>query len=128
LFTDDHWSGPEPWGQWTRDAQAALLFVVDAPRDLSVAISIKPLLSATAPKQTVWVDANQCRVSGVDFDLAHGSGSQTVSGTIPASCIDADGTIILRVHTDRVRSPKEIGINGDARQLGVAVGRVLIRE
>ena len=74
LFTDNNWAGAEDWGQWTRAMQAALSFSVGAPRDLVVALSIGSLLSATAPKQSVWVEANQCRVVGFDFVLAHGPG------------------------------------------------------
>jgi hypothetical protein len=128
LFTDNNWAKAETWGQWTRATQAALSFSVGHPRDLVVALSVGSLLSATADKQSVWVEANQCRVGGVDFDLAHGTGPQTISGRIPAGCINADGTVILRVNTDRVRSPKEIGINDDERKLGVAVERVQIKQ
>jgi hypothetical protein len=128
LFTDNNWGKAEDWGQWTRATRAALSFSVGAPRDLVVALSIGALLSATAPKQSVWIEANHCRVRGVDFDLAHGSGPQTISGTISAGCINADGTVILRVNTDRVRSPKEIEINDDERKLGVAVERVHIKQ
>ena len=127
-FTDNRWFGPEPGGQWTAANQAALSFVVGAPRDLVVALSIRALLSPKAPKQTVWVEANQCRVGSTEFDLAHGPGPQTVEGTIPASCIDADRKIVLRINTDRVRSPKEIGINEDSRRLGVVVENASIRE
>jgi hypothetical protein len=128
LFADNHWAGPEVWGQWTDATQAGLSFSVGTPRDLVVALSVRPLLSAIAPKQSVWVEANQCRVGGADFDLAHGSGPKTISGDIPAACINADGTVILRVNTDRVRSPKEIGMNDDERKLGVAVERVHIKQ
>ena len=38
------------------------------------------------------------------------------------------GKIVLSINTDRVQSPKDIGINDDSRRLGVAVERVLIRE
>jgi hypothetical protein len=128
LFTDDNWDNAEDWGRWTRATQAALSFSVGTRRDLVVALSVGSLLSATADKQSVWFEANECRVAGVDFDLAHGSGPRTISGSIPADCISADGTIILRVNTDRVRSPKEIGINDDQRKLGVAVERVQIKH
>jgi hypothetical protein len=67
-------------------------------------------------------------VGSIEFDLAHVSGSQTISGAIPANCVDADGKIILRINTDRVRSPMEIGINDDPRQLGIGVEHVVIRE
>ena len=109
-FTDDHWPAPEPGGQWTTATQAALSFSVGGPRDLVIALSVRALLSASAPKQTVWVEANQCRVGGTEFDLAHGPGPQTVEGAIAANCIDADGKIVLHINTDRVRTPKEIGI------------------
>ena len=128
LFTDNNWGKAEDWGQWTRATRAALSFSVGAPRDLVLALSIGPLLSATAPKQSVWVEANQCRVGGVDFGWAHGSGTKTISGTIPAGCIAPDGSVTLRINTDRVRSPKEIGINVDERKLGVAVVRVQIKQ
>jgi hypothetical protein len=128
LFTDNNWANAEDWGQWTRATQAVLSFSVGTPRDLVVALSVGSLLSATADKQSVWVEANQCRVVGVDFNLAHGTGPQTISGSIPASCMGAGGTIALRINTDRVRSPKEIGINDDDRKLGVAVERVYIKQ
>jgi len=128
LFTDDHWDVPESWGEWTGAAQAALSFSVGAPHNIGFELSIRGLLSPRAPKQLVWVEANRCRVGGMEFDLTQGSGSQTISGTIPVDCIDADGYIVLRINTDRMRSPKEIGINDDTRQLGVGVERVVIRE
>ena len=128
LFTDDHWAEPESWGEWTGAAQAALLFSIGAPRELGFVLSIHGLLSATAPKQTMWVEANHCRIGSVEFDLAHRSGPQTVSGAIPANCVDIDGKILLIINTDRVQSPNDIGINDDTRRLGVAVERVLIRE
>ena len=129
LFADDgHWAGPEPWGQWTAAQQATLSFLVGAPRDLGFALTVRGLLSAKAPKQSTWVEANRCRIGGIELDLAHDAEPQTISGVIPASCVDADGRIVLRINTDRLRSPKEIGINDDARKLGVGVERVVIRE
>ncbi len=125
-FTDDHWQKPEPGGQWTKTTQATLSLSVGRPRDLTVVLSIRALLSARAPQQSAWIEANQCRVGGSEFDLAHDA--QTISGVIPTNCIDAHGTIVLRVNTDRVRTPKEIGINTDTRLLGVMVDHVIVRE
>jgi hypothetical protein len=125
LFTDDDWDGEETWGRWTIAKQAALTFAIGAPRALSFEIAVGALLSASAPKQSVWIEANQCRVSGTEFDLMH-SGEQTISGVIPASCIDANGKVELRINTDRVQSPKEIGLNNDLRKLGVSVKRVVL--
>lgn len=127
LFTDDHWVGPESWGQWTGAKQAALWFSVGVPRDLSISLSLRPLLSASAPKQSVWVDANGCRVGAIDFDFAHGSKSQTISGTIPARCV-AGRKVVLNINTDRMRSPKELGINDDVRRLGIGIEKVVVRR
>jgi len=126
-FMDDHWAGPESWGQWTAATRAALLFSVGAPRDLGFELSIRGLLSARAPTQAIWLEANQCRIGGIELDLAHGSGPQTISGAIPSACIDIDGKVVLRINTDRARTPKEIGINKDGRRLGLGVERVVIR-
>ncbi len=128
LFADDNWFEAEPWGQWTNATQAALLFSVRTPHNLGFELSICALLARSAPKQTVWVEANGCRVGSTEFDLAHRSGSQTISGAIQANCVDADGKVILRINTDRARSPMELGINGDTRQLGIGVEHVVIRE
>jgi hypothetical protein len=128
LFTDNNWAKAEDWGRWTRATQSALSFSVDAPRDLVIAVTIGSLLSATSDKQSAWVEANQCRVGGLDFGLMQGTRPQIISGSIPATCIAPDGSVTLRINTDRVRSPKEIGINDDERKLGVAVERVQIKQ
>ena len=84
LFTDNNWAKAEDWGRWTRATQSALSFSVDAPRDLVIAVTIGSLLSATSDKQSAWVEANQCRVGGLDFGLTQGTGPQIISGSIPA--------------------------------------------
>jgi len=109
-------------------SSGGMSFSMGAPREIGFALTVRVLLSAAAPKQSVWIDANRCRVAGLDFDLAQGAGPRVISGTIPADCVDADGTIVLRINTDRVRSPKELGINDDTRRLGVGVENVVIRD
>lgn len=129
LFTDDHWADPEPEGQWTTSASAALSFAISAPRNLDVELSIRPLLSAGVPKQSVWIDANGCRIDHLEFDWGDGgSAFRALTGAIPAGCVDSDGKVALHINTDHARSPKDIGINGDTRPLGVFVQRVVIRE
>jgi hypothetical protein len=128
FFTDDHWAEPEGWGQWTSASQAALSFSIGNPRELGVRMFVRALLSASAPKERFWIEANQCRIGGAEFDLAHTPGRQAVSGIIPASCTGHNGKVILRLHTDRVRSPREIGVNADTRTLGVGIERVIIRD
>ena len=126
-FEDDGWVGPEPWGQWTGAAQAALSFTVWPPRGLGFALLVRGLVSADAPNQSIWLEANQCPIGDLEFDLAHGSGPQIISGTIPTKCIDADGRIVLRINTDRMRGPRALGINDDDRLLGVGVEYLIIR-
>jgi len=121
------WVGPEPWGQWTGAAQAALSFTVWPPRDRGFALLVRGLESAKAPKQSIWLEANHCRIGDLEFDLAHRSESQIISGAIPAKCIDGDGKIVLRINTDRMRGPRALGINDDARSLGVGIGYLIIR-
>jgi hypothetical protein len=127
-FTDAHWSEPESNGRWTNATHAALSFSIDAPRDLDVAISMRPLLSNSAPKLSASVEANRCRVAAIQFDLADNPSRQTISGTIPSRCINADGKVVLHVNTDRAQSPQEIGINNDPRRFGIWVERVTIRQ
>lgn len=128
LFADEQWWGPEPSGRWTAARQAALMFSVGRPRDLDVSISMGGLLSPKASEQSAWLDANGCRIGAYKFDLAANSSPRTVRASIPAACIDADGTIILRISTDRVRRPKDIEDTDDNRLLGVGIERIVLRE
>jgi hypothetical protein len=127
-FADEHWSGPESQGRWTAATQAALMFSVNPPRDLDVSISMGGLLSAKAPEQSVWLDANGCRIGAFKFDLDANSSPRTVRASIPAACIEADGTVILRINTDRILRPKDIEDTDDSRLLGVEIERVVVRE
>ncbi len=74
MFTDEHWAEPEPWGQWTNATQAALAFSLDGPHDLEITLSVLGLVSASAPKQSVWIEANGRQVASFEFDLAHAPG------------------------------------------------------
>lgn len=127
-YVDNHWAGPEPWGRWTNAKQAGLFFsIATPPRNLDFALTVLPLLSAERPKQSIWIDAKQCRVGSFDFDLSHSSAPHVISGTIPAKCINADGKVVLRIGTDSVLAPKDIGMNDDKRTLGVGVGKLVLR-
>ena len=76
-------------------SSGGMSFSMGAPREIGFALTVRVLLSAAAPKQSVWIDANRCRVAGLDFDLAQGAGPRAISGSIPADCVDADGKIVL---------------------------------
>ena len=89
---------------------------------------MRPLLSNSAPKLSASVEANHCRVAAIQFDLADNPSRQTISGTIPSRCINADGKVVLHVNTDRAQSPQEIGINNDPRRFGIWVERVTVRQ
>ena len=78
-------------------------------------------MSAQDPEQSVWIDANECRISTTAFNIRRGVVKQELGGTIPEHCIDSDGTVVLKINTDRLLRPKDIGINTDQRRLGVGV-------
>jgi hypothetical protein len=128
FYTDENWAGPEPGGQWTASNQAALSFAVTDSHNLVVTISTHGLVTARAPKQRLWVEANQCHLGGIDFDGVQGATPQTLLATIPTTCIGPDGIVVLHFNTDRVRSPSDLRINGDTRSLGVWVAHVLVAE
>ena len=89
---------------------------------------LQGLLSDQAPRQSVWVDANGCRVGGGRFDLARDVNRLTISGSIPPVCIRKDGIVTLNINTNRAVTPKDIGINEDTRTLGVGIVEIMIRE
>jgi hypothetical protein len=128
LFTDDRWFGPEPWGTWIAGDAAGIKFMLESPHDLQFSILVRPFLSSRAPKQSVWVDANGCRVGSARFDVAQNLLVDTISGAIPVSCFDSDGRVVLRIQTDRASTPNEMGINADTRRIGIGVEEIVIRK
>jgi hypothetical protein len=75
----------------------------------------------------VWIYANGCRIGGGEFDIARGIRTLMISGSIPADCVRKGGFVALNINTDRAVTPKDIGINGDTRTLGVGVEEIVIR-
>jgi hypothetical protein len=129
IFANDGWSYPESWGRWTLRKQASATLAL--PRDdrpVEFSLAVRGLLNPRFPRQSVWIEANKCRVGSGDLDLARDIQSLTISGVIPATCIDKGGHLALDIDTDRALAPKDIGFNDDTRTLGVGVTDIVIRE
>jgi sensor domain CHASE-containing protein len=91
-------------------------------------MTLRGLVSAQAPHQSVSISANGCRVASASFDMKQGVTTQTVLGTIPVTCIKLDGSVVLVIDTDRILTPSEIGVNSDQRRLGVGVEKIVLRD
>jgi hypothetical protein len=127
LFTDKNWSVTESWGRWTSDRRAAISFILRERAAVQFTIVLRGLLSAQAPQQAVSIIANGCRVVNTTLDLDHAI-SQTVSGLIPETCIEPDGSVVVVIDTDRTTTPRDIGLNSDQRRLGVGVEEIVLRD
>jgi hypothetical protein len=129
FFTGAGWSVPEPaWGRWTSDRQAKMSFTLTERHDYHLTISLRAFVVAQDPVQSVWIDANECRISSAAFDLRRGVVTQELEGTIPENCIDRDGIVVLKINTDRLLRPADIGLNTDQRRLGVGVEMISLKR
>ena len=130
LFADDgHWAGPEPWGQWTAAQQATLSFLVGAPRDLGFAAH----QSALCCPPRLPSSQRGSRRTGVGSAASNWTWRMMPGlrlyreSSLPVAWMLTEGSSCVSIPIE-LRSPKEIGINDDARKLGVGVEHVVIRE
>jgi hypothetical protein len=75
------------------------------------------------PYQSVKVSANGHDV--IDWQV---NDRQQFTATIPADAITSDGSLQLQFQIPQAASPKSLGINADARRLGIACVDLVIEE
>jgi hypothetical protein len=118
---DGGWHSGEAWGRWTRAKQAGVFLKVDTREPLRVSIEVNWLLGPKRPRQSVRLLAEGCVLAEGHSGESLNSASVMISGIIEERCIPRDGVIRLIVESDRVVTPRAIGINRDERAIGVGV-------
>lgn len=121
------WSNAEPWGTWSDGTEARLRLPMRqaANGPLVVELFAHALLVPARPRLTVDPEINGHAVEPWVFEGTSELCIHRVS--VPAAWLGGDSLDISFRMSD-VRSPLELGVSDDARQLGIGLQRVKIME
>ncbi|MFM9847219.1 MAG: hypothetical protein ACKVP3_08660 [Hyphomicrobiaceae bacterium] len=123
------WSRPEPWGTWTTGEQAHLSLTTQGTprRDLELTLTGQVFLAPPRHEsQEIGVDVNGSRVATWQITRKNQNGPFTAR--IPAHVIKSQWPVELVLLIKRPRAPVKLGVNADARELGIGVHSVVLRE
>jgi hypothetical protein len=126
FVTDENWSTPEPWGRWTTSRRATLSLYLSGKHNLAFSAVVRGLVSPSAPRQSIWIEVNGCRIGSAEVQFGDQNANHIISGVVPTSCIHLDGHMEVAIGTDRVFAPTDIGVNSDRRHLAVGVVSIQI--
>lgn len=111
------WSVPEAWGVWSDGPTAELRIVCpEGQGDWTVALHLHAFTSPAKPSNAVTAIIGTRAV----WNGTIGSDAMEVPITVPRSSCSRN---IARIRVDiaDVRSPKDLGLSGDVRQIGVGI-------
>ena len=121
------WSVRENWGTWTLGYGANLYFALESVPigDLEVEARIRPAIFGHSPPLLVDVMANGTTVSKWSF--AEGD-AQEKTFQVPCSLVRDSRALDLMFRIRNPRSPQDFSPRTDARQLGVGLFSLVIRD
>ena len=119
------WHESEPGWTWTRAQPAVLKFKL-VPRDEPLMLTVRAYGNTRYPElphqlTTVYANGHQIAEWEVSALTDH-------TAEIPASALRADGVLTLEFHSKNATSPKALGVNNDARPLGICCHALVITE
>lgn len=117
LIVAGGWGEAEPGGRWTEGSVARLLMTSSATPSL-LEWHADPLIAAGATRLRVEVRANGVKLGVVDYRDA---GPRVRLGLGKAA---RRGELLLSWHIREPRSPRDLGLSEDARQLGLFFQKV----
>jgi glycosyltransferase involved in cell wall biosynthesis len=115
------WADPEDWGTWTVSKRASMRLSVEPHRGRTLYADLRYRAFVHSLHGRLDI---VCRARGRDI-AAWRCGTDTASGvqrmSIPPDAIREDGTLDLEFHISDPRSPAELGVSSDTRQLGLGI-------
>jgi hypothetical protein len=121
-YTRRGWYPTESWGTWTEGSNSVVTLKLSNIPDRDMALSIEGhcFLTEKHPVQDVEVLVNQHPVDTLRY--AFPSSTETRVVTIPKSFIEElKGRLIIEFKNKNPKSPAELGVNTDARPLGLGI-------
>ena len=115
-YTVGGWSSSEPWGAWTIGSIASVWMAPKERRPFKLTVSAHGFVSAGP--MTASVRVNNRPVGRLSFNSAQPAAE--VSFPIPAEAL-AERMLKIDFLIDDPKSPSEVGLSGDVRELGIGV-------
>lgn len=129
LYATQGWSGPEAWGRWSINGEAAIqMRLADPPSHaLKLELVMGGFVSESHPCQGVGIIFNEKEIARQS--LCIGKGGEYPSSykfVLPQELLPSDRKIDIRLVTPDSISPKILGISADDRVLGVGIRSLLL--
>jgi hypothetical protein len=121
-YTGSGWFGAEPWGTWTDGSSSVVLLKpsVVPTQDMALSIEGQAFLTDKHPVQDIEVFVNHHPVEMLRYTFPSGIDTRVI--TIPQSLIqEKKGLLIIEFKIKNPKSPAELGLNTDARLLGLGL-------
>lgn len=113
------WSSPESWGTWTNGEIAELRLQPTKPHGaLELVTEARAFVGPSLPAQVVDVMVNGNAVAQLTFESPDAVEKRL---RLPLSAVKPEGDIILTFRVPTAKSPAELGMSSDPRQLGIGV-------
>jgi hypothetical protein len=123
-----NWSFPEPTGRWTNGNTASVrLYVGKAEaHDLLLTFDLNPYVVALHPQQVVNVSINGAPLAAWKFS----DGSPATEQILISNQLlrEANGAVVVSFDLPDAVMPKQLGLGGDDRKLGIFVRKIAIDE
>jgi len=124
-FLVSGWAGRERRGRWTVGPAATVVLAgaFDTSRDYRLRLSASPNLGrGRLERQLVTLAVNGHTVGEAELDSG---GSRTLEFTIPPKAMEPD-RLVIEIRVPGHVSPRELGISGDERSLGIYVSELVV--
>ena len=115
----------ETWGCWSNSRKSVLSLNLKGEDDASLSFKVQAFAASERRPLIVYLSVNKHKITTWRFN-SNIIETVEVSVTIPRKQIASNGEVILEFSYSHVVSPKQLGINEDAREL--ALGFIEIRR
>jgi hypothetical protein len=116
------WSSPEEWGTWSdgHSSGVALRLASSPETDMFLSIESRAFVNDKHPIQEVEVVVNDRPLERLTYTAAALARVRVVR--IPQALIaQDDGNLLIQFKIENAKSPAELGLSGDIRQLGLGL-------
>jgi hypothetical protein len=121
------WSAPESWGTWSVGNKAFISLLLSEPpdHDAELLIEATAFLAKKHPQLEVDISVNQVKLGTLKYDEQTKGGVRILK--LPKAVIEKDGKILIRFAFKNPKSPVELGVSEDIRQLGLGLVGIKLR-
>ena len=122
------WSFLEPTGVWTDGEQASLVLKLTdlAPAAAELVLAVSAFVTAEYPELKVEVSALDEQLAGRVF--RHGEGQRLLRVPFPSAAGAQGGRIPFELHFSDPARPVDLGLDNDARRLGLHLEWLMVRK